>query len=59
VLDIWMFHTWTPRFLVLPGTEGMAGYKDWRRHARSQLLLGTAVIAAVAALLALVAVHLT
>jgi hypothetical protein len=58
VLDIWMFFTWTPRFLVLPGTEGMAGYKNWRPHARAQLLQGNAVLAAAAAVLAFIAVHL-
>jgi len=58
VLDIWMFFTWTPRFLVLPGTEGMAGYKNWRPHAKAQLLLGTAGPVAGAAVLAFIAVHL-
>jgi hypothetical protein len=37
VLDMWMFYTWTPKFLVLPGTEGMAGYKDYRPHLKAQL----------------------
>ena len=58
VLDVWMFFTWTPRFLVLPGTEGMAGYKNWRPHARAQLLQGNAVLAVAAAVLAFIAVHL-
>jgi len=26
--------TITPRFLVIPGTEGMKGYKDYRMHVR-------------------------
>ena len=58
VLDIGMFFTWTPRFLVLPGTEGMAGYKDWRPHARAQLLQGNAALAVAAAVVAFGAVHL-
>ena len=58
VLDIWMFFTWTPRFLVLPGTEGMAGYKNWRPHARAQLLMGSAMLAVAAAALAFIAVHI-
>jgi len=57
VLDVWMFSTWTPKFVVLPGTEGMAGYKNWRPHARAQLLMGNAVLAVAAAALAFIAVH--
>jgi len=55
VLDIWMFFTWTPAFLVLPGTEGMAGYKNWRPHAKAQLVTGTALLAVISAVLALIA----
>jgi len=40
VLDLWMFYTWTPKFLVLPGTEGMAGYKNYRPHLKAQLTTG-------------------
>lgn len=32
VLDWLLFCTLRPRFLVLPGTEGMAGYRDYRFH---------------------------
>ena len=46
VLDILMFHTWTPKFVVIPGTAGMPGYKDWRRHARAQLTVGSLLIGA-------------
>ncbi|MBZ0290142.1 MAG: nitroreductase [Anaerolineae bacterium] len=39
VLDGIIFCGITPRFVVVPGTEGMAGYKDYgfhlRQHARS------------------------
>lgn len=32
VLDFFVFSTWQPRFIVLPGTEGMAEYRDYRFH---------------------------
>jgi hypothetical protein len=54
VLDVWMFYTWTPKFLVLPGTEGMAGYKNWRPHVKAQLLKGNALLIIVAAVLAFI-----
>jgi len=57
VLDLWMFYTWTPKFLVLPGTEGMAGYKDYRPHLKAQLTKGTLLLAIFSALLALVPVY--
>ena len=34
ILDWLVFCPLTPRFVVLPGTEGMAGYKDYRMHFR-------------------------
>lgn len=37
VLDWLMFVVWTPRFIVLPGTEGLAGYKDLGFHFRGFL----------------------
>jgi hypothetical protein len=58
VLDIWMFFTWTPKFLILPGTEGMAGYKDWRPHAKSQLIFGNVLLIIVSALLAIIPTYL-
>jgi hypothetical protein len=58
VLDLWMFYSWTPKFLVLPGTEGMAGYKDYRPHLKAQLTKGTLLLAILAAVLALVPVYL-
>lgn len=54
VLDIWMFFAWTPKFLVLPGTGGMAGYKNRRPHVNSQLILGNALLIIVVALLAII-----
>jgi hypothetical protein len=44
---------WHPRFLVLPGTEGMAGYRDYGYHFRGFLIgipvvvLGSALAAGV------------
>jgi hypothetical protein len=32
ILDWLLFCTIRPRWLVLPGTEGMAGYRDYRFH---------------------------
>lgn len=32
ILDWLIFNTLQPRFIVLPGTEGMAGYKDYKFH---------------------------
>jgi hypothetical protein len=54
VLDWWLFYTWTPKFLVLPGTDGLPGYKDFRPHLKAQLTTGNLIIAVFAALLALV-----
>ncbi|MGD8456229.1 MAG: hypothetical protein PVF83_07600 [Anaerolineales bacterium] len=35
VLDWWMFCTLTPKFVVIPGTEGFAGYKDKLFHLKA------------------------
>lgn len=32
LLDWLLFVTFTPRFMILPGTEGMAGYNDYGFH---------------------------
>jgi hypothetical protein len=45
----WPLVYWQPRFLVLPGTEGMAGYRDYWFHARG-FLIGCPIIAAGSAL---------
>jgi hypothetical protein len=42
VLDWLVFCTLTPSFLVIPGTEGLAGYKDYGFHFRG-FLVGTAL----------------
>jgi hypothetical protein len=54
VLDILMFYTWTPRFVVIPGSEGLPGYKDFRPHMKAQLTKGNALLAIVSAILALI-----
>ncbi|MHC4428288.1 MAG: nitroreductase [Planctomycetota bacterium] len=42
ILDWLIYCTITPRFIVIPGTEGMAGYKDFghqfRAHIRGTIL---------------------
>ena len=48
-LDWVVFCTITPKFLVIPGTEGMAGYKNYLYHFRG-FLIGT-VTSAVAGLI--------
>jgi hypothetical protein len=56
VLDRGLVH-WQPRFAVLPGTEGMAGYGDYWFHFRGFLigipivLAGSALCAAVVSIL--------
>jgi hypothetical protein len=40
-----MYCTITPRFVVIPGTEGMAGYKDYVFHLRG-FLIGSVISAA-------------
>jgi hypothetical protein len=54
VLDWIIFCTITPRFLVIPGTEGMDEYKDYRYHFRG-FLIGT-IISGIAALIIAVVV---
>lgn len=53
VLDWLIYCTITPRRLVIPGTEGMAGYKDYGHHLRAHargaiwLLIGSLLLAAI------------
>jgi hypothetical protein len=37
VLDWFLLMTLKPSFMILPGTEGMAGYRDYRFHVRKFL----------------------
>lgn len=50
ILDWLIICTITPRFVVLPGTEGMAGYKIYAMHFKG-FLIGT-VLSALVGLLA-------
>jgi hypothetical protein len=54
VLDWWMFHTWTPKFLVIPGTEGLPGYKNFKPHLKGHLTTGIVILALFSALVALI-----
>lgn len=38
LLDWLIFCTFTPKFVVIPGTEGMAAYKDYRYHFRASMI---------------------
>jgi hypothetical protein len=57
ILDWLMFCTLTPRFVVIPGSEGMAEYKDYGFHFRGFLhgtvysILGGLVIAGIVSIL--------
>ena len=52
VIDCGLIY-WQPRFAILPGTEGMAGYRNYRFHFRGFLigipivLVGSAIAAAI------------
>lgn len=50
ILDIWLFATLTPRWLVIPGTAGMPGYKDRAMHLRAHAKALPFLIAAAAVL---------
>jgi hypothetical protein len=49
----WPLVYWQPGFLVLPGTEGLAGYTDYWFHFRG-FLIGIPIVLAASALLAVV-----
>ena len=57
ILDWLIFCTITPKFVVLPGTEGMAGYKNYAMHFRG-FLIGTALSVVVGLILAAFVVFL-
>jgi hypothetical protein len=50
VLDCALVY-WQPRFVVLPGTDGMAGYRDYWFHFRG-FLIGIPIVLGASALLA-------
>lgn len=51
ILDWLIFCTWTPKFIVIPGTEGSPEYKDYWFHFRG-FLIGTGISAASALIIA-------
>lgn len=57
ILDWLVFCTITPPFVVLPGTRGMAGYKNYGIHFRG-FLIGTVIAAVVGLLIATVLIFL-
>lgn len=57
ILDWLIFCTITPRFAIIPGTEGLPGYKNYAMHFRG-FLIGTALSAVVGLLIALAVVFI-
>jgi hypothetical protein len=55
VLDWFLLMTLKPRFMILPGTEGLAGYRDFAFHFRKFLngILFTLILAGVITAIAL------
>jgi len=51
ILDCLIYCTITPRFVIIPGTDGFAGYKDYAHQARAHVR-GTLLQAVLALLLA-------
>lgn len=51
ILDWLIFCTITPKFAILPGTEGLAGYKNYAMHFRG-FVIGTALSAIVSLIIA-------
>jgi hypothetical protein len=52
ILDGLMFCLITPSFVVIPGTEGFPGYKDFRMHLRGHFGKGLAYLAVSGAIVA-------
>ena len=55
LLDWFLLMTLKPKFMILPGTEGMAGYSDYRFHFRKFLngIVFTFILALVVTVIAL------
>ena len=51
IIDWLIFCTITPKFVVLPGTEGMAGYKNYAMHFKG-FLIGTVIAVVVGLIIA-------
>ncbi len=58
ILDWLVFVTLQPKGIVLPGTEGMAGYKDYGFHLRGSLKgqVGIAIVSLIFAALAMLSI---
>ena len=57
ILDWLIFCTITPTFVVLPGTEGMAGYKNYGMHFRG-FLIGTVLAILIALIITVILIVL-
>jgi hypothetical protein len=57
IMDWLIVCTITPKFLVIPGTEGMAGYKNYAMHFKG-FLIGAGVSGVLGLLLATLVVYL-
>jgi hypothetical protein len=57
ILDWLIFCTITPKFVVIPGTEGMAGYKNYSMHFKG-FLIGTVVSVVIGLVIAILVVFL-
>jgi hypothetical protein len=55
LLDWLLLMTFKPRFMILPGTEGMSGYRDYRFHFRKFLngIVFTLILGAIVTAIAL------
>ena len=55
LLDWFLLMTLKPKFMILPGTEGMAGYRDYRFHFRKFLngIVFTFILALIVTMIAL------
>lgn len=57
-IDWLLLNTWTPKWVMFPGTEGFAGYKDYGFHGRAHLrvlpaqIIGAALCGGIVMLLA-------
>jgi hypothetical protein len=60
IMDWLILNTWTPKWVVFPGTEGFTGYKDKGFHGRAHLkalpllLFGAAISAGLTLFIALI-----
>lgn len=57
ILDWLIFCTITPRFIVIPGTEGMKGYKDYGMHFKG-FVIGTGFSVVVSLLIASISIFI-